>query len=83
MSHLYSSNCYALYLQDFLKCILSLPDHFSFIILEDFNLTDINWCSFYVSTPSTVHLCDVFVSLNLCQLVDTPTHQKGNLLQLS
>ena len=52
------------------------------IITGDFNLPDINWDTLSAtSTPSSA-FCDFIFDNLLTQLVDLPTHVKGNILDL-
>ena len=56
----------------------------SILIMGDFNLPDINW-STLTSSSSSVHsdyFCEFVFDCNLTQLVDGPTHCKGNCLDL-
>ena len=58
-----------------------LSNHNRVIITGDFNLPDINWSSLSGHSYTSNTFCD-FVYDNLFQLVDTPTHVGGNLLDL-
>ena len=52
------------------------------IITGDFNLPDINWDTLSTtSTPSSA-FCDFIFDNSLTQLIDQPTHAKGNILDL-
>ena len=56
----------------------------SILIMGDFNLPDINW-STLTSSSSSVHsdyFCEFVFDCYLTQLVDGPTHCKGNCLDL-
>ena len=66
--------------------ILNFLEHFaatgSVLITGDFNLPDINW-STLTSSSSLSHLfCEFVFDNNLTQLVEGPTHCKGNCLDL-
>jgi len=74
------------------QCIYSLwnPFHFYFksitsdklIILGDFNVPDIDWDSLSGHSPISNQFCDLVFESSLCQLIDTPTHNHGNILDL-
>ena len=52
------------------------------IVVGDFNCPDINW-DLYISTSEFSHqLCDLVFDLELPQMIDAPTHTKGNGLDL-
>jgi len=48
----------------------------------DFNAPDINWLTLYAGSPFSCNLCNTLHHLNYLQLVNTPTHQAGNTLDL-
>ena len=50
--------------------------------MGDFNCPDIDWASLHGSNPVSVSLCEFVFNFNLCQVVPTPTHTKGNVLDL-
>ena len=52
------------------------------ILLGDFNLPDVNWATYSGSSPKSNKCCDLLFQLNLFQLVDEPTHNQGNTLDL-
>ena len=52
------------------------------IILGDFNCPDINWASLSATAPYSLKFCDLIFDKNLSQLVSSPTHVKGNILDL-
>ena len=52
------------------------------ILLGDFNLPDVNWATYSGSSPKSNKFCDLLFQLNLFQLVDEPTHNQGNTLDL-
>ncbi len=49
------------------------------IIFGDFNCPDIDWLTMSACSPSSDSLCDL---CNLTQLVSSPTHSRGNTLDL-
>ena len=52
------------------------------ILLGDFNLPNINWGTMSGSTPQSTDFCDFLFELNLEQLISTPTHIAGNILDV-
>ena len=52
------------------------------IVLGDFNCPDINWASLTtISSPSHL-LCDFVFESDMGHLVEMPTREKGNILDL-
>ena len=70
------------YLDDVLTYINSLPKTRDIIILGDFNSPDVDWCSLTGTTSFTQDFCDLLFENNFSQLVTSPTHMLGNLLDL-
>ena len=58
------------------------PDEFEFCIVGDFNLPDIDWSSYFSSSFLDVQFLNLLSENNLTQMVDVPTHEKGNVLDL-
>ncbi len=52
------------------------------VIIGDFNQPEIDWSSLSGNSPSSNLFCDFVYKLNLVQLVNFPTHSKGNILDL-
>jgi len=52
------------------------------ILLGDFNFPDVDWCTLSGSSSESNKFCDLLFQLNLTQLVDKPTHNLGNILDL-
>ena len=52
------------------------------IVLGDFNCPDINWQTLSAVSPSSSRLCEMLFDNNFTQLVSSPTHVKGNTLDL-
>lgn len=52
------------------------------VIVGDFNCPDICWSTLTASSDMSCLLCDLVFRYNLTQLVDYPTHNKGNILDL-
>jgi len=48
----------------------------------DFNLPDVCWSSLIGQSPFSNSFCDFVYEHNFSQLVDCPTHVKGNILDL-
>ena len=65
-------------IMNYLTNLASSTDHV--IIVGDFNLPDIKWSS--LNGTSTNSFCDFIFDCNLNQLVDCPTHIKGNILDI-
>ena len=49
------------------------------IIIGDFNLPDICWTSLSGCSPLSNLFCDFVFDINLAQLINCPTHVKGNI----
>ena len=60
--------------------LLSQSEHV--IIVGDFNLPDINWSSLTGVSPFSKRFCEFIFDSNFIQLVENPTHMKGNILDL-
>ena len=72
---------------DYHKHLLSYLAHVTssavgVIFVGDFNLPDICWASLIGQSPVSNSFCDFVYEHNLSQLVDCPTHVKGNILDL-
>jgi len=52
------------------------------ILVGDFNFPDINWATLSAHSPSSTSFCDFVFDSNLTQLIDSPTHSRGNILDL-
>ena len=74
-----SSDSYQLSLMSYLTELLSLSENV--ILVGDFNLPDINWSTMTGASLFQTFSDFVFDS-NLMQLVEDPTHIKGNTLSL-
>ena len=75
-------NCSSSYLEHFISTLSILPPNSNLILLGDFNMVGVNWDSFTTTPSSLTSLCETLVPLNLTQLVHSPTHRKGNSLDL-
>ena len=54
----------------------------SVFVVGDFNCPDIDWSIINGASPSSSALCDLVFDLNISQIVESPTHVKGNTLDL-
>ena len=52
------------------------------LLLGDFNSPDINWSTLAGSSTASTNFCEFTFESNLVQLVDSPTHICGNILDL-
>ena len=52
------------------------------LIVGDFNIPDVNWSLLSGSTHFSNQMCDFVFDWNLSQLFESPTHVKGNILDL-
>lgn len=75
-------NCTSEYQQNTLHAISNIQNDDSTIITGDLNAPDINWLTLYAGSPFSRNLCNTLHHLNYLQLVNTPTHQAGNTLDL-
>ena len=72
-------NCDSSYQQHTITALRNLPSDYDIIITGDFNTPDICWHSLFAFSKD---ICDTFFSLNLQQLINTPTHVCGNILDI-
>ena len=49
---------------------------------ESPNFPDIDWDSLSGNSPTSNQFCELLFETGLCQLIDTPTHNHGNILDL-
>ena len=70
------------YFSEILQYLASIASHPRSVIVGDFNLPDISWSTLTGHSPFSNALCDLAFRHNLLQLVDFPTHSKGNTLDL-
>ena len=52
------------------------------LLVGDFNMADIDWDTLSSASYFSVLFCDFIFNNNLSQLIDKPTHHKGNILDL-
>ena len=62
--------------------IHSLSSNSNIIIVRDLNLPDVNWDTYTGISSFTQDFCEAVFDLNLLQLVNKPTHRKGNILDV-
>ena len=77
-----SPNSDALHRSKILSFVDSLSEYNQLIIMGDLNSPDINWSTLCGNTSFSNSLCNIIFSLNLVQLVEKPTHIKGNILDI-
>ena len=75
-----STDDYQVSLLNYLTELSSSSAHV--IIVGDFNLPDINWSSLTGMSSSSKLFCEFVFDNNLIQHVDSPTHVKGNILDI-
>ena len=66
----------------YLTNLLDSYPHSTTVIVGDFNLPDIDWDTLSSSIPVSELFCDFVFNNNLLQLINTPTHTRGNILDL-
>ena len=77
-----SPSCSDYYFESVLQSILLLPENARLLVLGDFNAPDISWDSLSGNCSRGNRLCDIVFVKNLTQLLNEPTHQLGNILDL-
>ena len=70
---------YYLSLFDFIN---NLSLDYNHVIIGDFNMPDIDWPSLTATSGCSDLFCEAVFNRNLFQLIDKPTHVKGNILDL-
>lgn len=61
---------------------LSLDNSKKLFVVGDFNFPDINWHTMTSTAQSSSLFCDYVFENNLTQMIQCPTHIKGNILDL-
>lgn len=51
-------------------------------LIGDFNQPDVDWACLTGDNPTSSLFCNLIFDTNLTQLVTSPTHLKGNILDL-
>ena len=69
-------------LVSYISDLTSLHGTNDIILVGDFNMPDIDWGSLSATSQSSALFCDFVFNNNLSQLIDKPTHNKGNILDL-
>ena len=64
----------------YLSNLITSHDHI--ILVGDFNFPDVNWDTVSGSSLPSESFCDFVFQNNLSQLIRSPTHLKGNILDL-
>ena len=59
-----------------------LNDSGKLIVLGDFNFPDIDWDTLSGHSPVSNQFCDLMFRTGLSQLINVPTHNHGNILDL-
>ena len=70
------------YIHEIVSCLTSLPKSIQTIVAGDFNMPDIDWNQLTCTSLSRSLLCDAMFDLNLLQLVSSPTHTHGNIIDI-
>ena len=71
------------YHQQLLEFLHSLSSYScSVILMDDFNIPDVNWSTLTESNHFSNQFCDANFDLNLTQIIDLPIHVHGNILDL-
>ena len=73
-------NSSTMYYTSLLNYIHSLNLCSNIIIVGDLNVADANWDTYTGISGFTQDFCEAIFELNLLQLVNQPTHRKGNIL---
>lgn len=75
------SNCVCQRVLEYLHT-LSCTYQGPLVIVGDFNLPGVNWPLLSGSSPLENSFCELAYDLNLTQVIDSPTHTQGNILDL-
>ena len=76
-------NSSEIYQQEILRYIATLPSGVNTILLlGDFNVPDIDWNTLSARSPFSRDLCDTLLKYSYLQLIQSPTHTQGNVLDL-
>ena len=75
------SNCVCQRVLEYLHT-LSCTCQGPLVIVGDFNLPGVNWPLLSGSSPLENSFCELAYDLNLTQVIDSPTHTQGNILDL-
>ena len=75
-----ADDTYHQHLSDVLFSLSSLNK--DLLVLGDFNFPDIDWELLSGTSKHSINFCNLTLQLNMCQLVVSPTHRAGNILDL-
>ena len=75
-------NCCSGYSNDIVSYLRSISNYDSIIIMGDFNVPDINWSSLCGNSPYSTSLCNFVFDYNLSQVIQIPTHTRGNNMDI-
>ena len=73
-----SQDCFS----EVLRYLETISSHPRLVLVGDFNFPDICWSSLCGQSPQSDAFCDFVFHHNLVQVVNFPTHLKGNILDL-
>ena len=76
-------NCSTGYCDDLILYLRDITNrHGSIVIMGDFNAPDIDWLTLSGESQYCLSLCDLVFDFELSQVVQVPTHNKGNILDI-
>ena len=75
-------NCDGCSQSNILNVLSMLPRDNETILLGDLNLPDANWATFTANTPFSQDIVNTIHNSNYLQIVTTPTHLGGNILDV-
>ena len=70
------------YFSEVLQYLESISSHPGLVLVGDFNFPKIRWSSLCDQSPQSDAFCDFVFRHNLIQVLNFPTHCKGNILDL-
>lgn len=65
-----------------LRNVISMKKYKAHVIIGDFNLSNISWSNNSASNELERSFLDMFNDLGLSQMIQTPTHEKGRILDI-
>ena len=65
-----------------LSYLCSFDDSADLLIVQDLNLPDVYWNTYSGCTTISITYAEMIFDLNLMQLIDSPTHITGNILDV-
>ena len=75
-------NCSTEYQNLVLQFLATFENDLNSFVVGDFNLSDIDWETQHATSSFSQEICKCFCLHNFVQLVDSPTHQSGSILDL-